>query len=216
MSESARPGDGYVPAAFRVDDRERLAALIDAAVFATLVSNGPQGPMASHLPMLLRRGPQGDTLHGHLARANEHWRYLAGEPVLILFQGPEHYVSPSWYPSKAATGKVVPTWNYVMVQARGLARVSEAPERLRWIVGALTDHMERQRAEPWAVEDAPADYVERMLGQIVGIDVPVDSLIGKFKLGQNRSPADRDGLTAGLAAERPAVAAALAGLPAQE
>lgn len=207
----------YNPSDFRIGDPRVLGDVIDATVFATLVSNGPDGPRASHLPVLLTRaaGTLG-MLRAHLARGNDHWRSLDGEPVLVMFQGPQHYVSPSWYPSKATTGKVVPTWNYVTVHVRGRARVHEDGARLRDLVGALTARMESTRDQPWAVEDAPADFVARMLGQIVGVEVDVEHLEGKFKLGQNRSAADRAGLDAGLAAELPETLAALRRLPAPE
>lgn len=207
-------GAWYNPAAFRVDDPAVLADVIDRTVFATLVSNGPEGPLASHLPVLLDRsaGPHG-TLRAHLARANEHWQALDRQPVLFIFHGPQHYVTPSWYPSKAADGKVVPTWNYVVVHGRGRARIHHDPERLRELVGTLTDRMESARAEPWAVTDAPAAFVDRMVGQIVGLDVALDTLAGKFKLGQNRSAADQAGLAAGLEAERADTFAALGRLP---
>lgn len=207
-------GGFYNPGAFRVDDPQVLGDVIEHTVFATLLSNGPRGPLASHLPVLLDRtaGPRG-TLRAHLARANDHWQALDGAPVLLIFHGPQHYVSPSWYPSKAAGGKVVPTWNYVVVHARGPARIHHDPERLRALVGALTDRMEAARAEPWAVTDAPASFVEHMVGQIVGLDVELESLEGKFKLGQNRPEADRTGLAAGLEAEQAETAAALRALP---
>ncbi len=206
--------DLYNPEAFRVDDRAVLSDVIDQQVFATLVSNGADGPNASHLPVLLDRtaGPRG-TLRAHLARANGHWRALDGEPVLVVFQGPDHYVTPSWYPSKADGGKVVPTWNYVVVHARGRAAIRHDPEHLRRLVGALTGRMESARAEPWSVDDAPADFIDRMLAQIVGLDVEIESLEGKFKLGQNRPEADRAGLAAGIESELASTALALAQYP---
>lgn len=206
--------DLYNPGAFRVDDPEALAAVIDQRVFATLISNGTEGPNVSHVPVLLdrRAGPQG-TLRAHLARANGHWRDLDGEPVVIVVHGPDHYVTPSWYPSKADGGRVVPTWNYVVVQARGRARVHHDPERLRDLVRALTGRMESARAQPWAVEDAPPAFIDRMLAQIVGLEVEIESLEGKYKLGQNRPEADRAGLAAGIETELAATARALAEVP---
>jgi transcriptional regulator len=201
----------YNPTAFRHDDPDRLAAFVDSAVFGTLVSNGADGPRASHLPFLLERAATGSgTLRAHLARANDHWTLLDGAPVLVIFHGPEHYVTPSWYASKAKTGKVVPTWNYVVVHARGRARIWSDADRLRNLVAALTDHMESARAAPWHVDDAPDDYVTALLEHVVGIDIELESLEGKFKLGQNRAAEDRASLAAGLASEMPAVAAAVA------
>lgn len=188
----------------------QLHELIDALAFGTLVSNGPAGPRVSHLPFLLERaGGTRGTLRGHLARANPHWHDLDGQPVLALFHGPHHYVSPAWYPSKQATGKVVPTWNYLVVQARGRVRVRQDAGWLRALVEALTDRHETPRSEPWRVDDAPADFVETMLTQIVGLEVCIEHLEGKLKLGQNRPAPDRAGLAAGLEQERPAVWQAL-------
>jgi transcriptional regulator len=199
----------YNPAAFRRDDPDLLASVVDAVGFGALICNGPDGPLASHLPLLLIRDAGRTLLRAHLARQNGHWRSLDGASVLVVFQGPDHYVSPGWYPSKGETGKVVPTWNYVVVHARGIARVWHDAARLRDLVAALTDRHERQRAEPWRVDDAPADYTATLLEHIVGVDVEVTGLEGKFKLGQNRTSADRAGVAAGLGAERPEVAAAL-------
>ena len=203
----------YNPASFRVDDAAHLGRIIDATVFGILLSNGPEGPRASHVPFLLERqaGPHG-TLRAHLARVNEHWQGLDGEPALVIFNGPQHYVTPSWYASKAETGRVVPTWNYVVVHVRGRAHVHQDRPRLRALVEALTGRMEAPRAEPWRVDDAPAEYVERMLDQIVGVDLPIERLEGKLKVGQNRSRDDRASLAAGLARERPEVSRALSRL----
>lgn len=204
----------YNPAAFRVDEPAVLAGCIDALMFATLVCNGPEGPRASHLPLLLE-GPAGPggTLRGHLARANGHAAQLDGAPALAIFAGPAHYVSPAWYPSKQATGRVVPTWNYLVVHVRGRVRLRDDPGWLHTLVTELTDSRERGRANPWAVKDVPDDYLERMLGQIVGLELEITRAEGKFKLGQNRTREDRAGLAAGLAAERPDVHEALRQLP---
>ncbi len=204
----------YNPAAFRVDDPAVLAGCIETLMFATLVSNGADGPGASHLPLLLE-GPAGvgGVLRGHLARANGHGDRLHGEAALAIFQGPAHYVSPAWYPSKAASGRVVPTWNYVVVHVRGRVRVREERDWLHALVTDLTDRLEHARPAPWSVSDAPDDYVETMLAGIVGVELAITGIEGKFKLGQNRSEPDRAGLAAGLAAERPEIAAALRQLP---
>jgi transcriptional regulator len=200
----------YNPAPFRLDDATRLGRFIDATVFGTLVSNGSDGPLASHLPWLLDRhaGVKG-TLRAHLARANPHWHSLDGAPALVIFQGPQHYVTPNWYASKAATGTVVPTWNYVVVHVRGRLRVHHDRVRLRALVESLTDCMERARPQPWRVDDAPADFVDRMIAQVVGVDLEIEHLEGKLKLGQNRAAEDRASLADGLEREQPEVAAAL-------
>lgn len=208
------PAGFYNPQAFRLEDPAQLGRIIDATVFGTLVSNGDDGPRASHVPFLLdpEAGSRG-TLRAHLARANEHWRHLDGQPALVVFHGPQHYVTPTWYASKAEHGRVVPTWNYVLVHVRGLVKTYQDPARLRALVEALTDHMEKSRAAPWHVDDAPVDFVDRMIGQIVGLDLEISQLEGKLKLGQNRSTSDRTSLAAGLARELPELAAQLAALP---
>ncbi|MDQ6680128.1 MAG: FMN-binding negative transcriptional regulator [Pseudomonadota bacterium] len=134
-----------------------------------------------------------------MARANPVWHESsAGSPALVVFQGPHGYVSPAWYPSKAEHGKVVPTWNYVMVQARGPLQVIDDAAWLRRFVTRLTERHEAPRSAPWAVGDAPDDYIEKMLGAIVGIEIELTALTGKWKLSQNRSAADRDGVARGL------------------
>lgn len=204
----------YNPPAFREDDPEVLYPLLEAMPFATLVSGGADGPLASHLPMLVTRQAGGAaTLRGHLAAANPHVETLDGATALAMFQGPAYYVTPSWYASKREHGRVVPTWNYVAVHVRGRVSVYRDAARLRALVEALTDHMERRRPAPWGVADAPATFVERMLDQIVGVDLAVTAIEGKFKLGQNRPEADRATLSAGLAAEQPETHARLSALP---
>jgi transcriptional regulator len=142
-------------------------------------------------------------LRAHVARANLLWKEARDDvDALVVFQGPHGYVSPAWYPSKAEHGKVVPTWNYVMVQARGRLRAIDDKAWLRAFVTRLTDHHEGGRAAPWAVTDAPADFVDATLGAIVGIEIRLSSLVGKWKVSQNRSAADRAGVAAGLLRER--------------
>ena len=152
------------------------------------------------------------TLRGHVARANPVWREAAGAQVLAAFQGPQAYITPSWYPSKAASAKVVPTWNYAVVHARGTLRVTEDAAWLRALVGRLTDVHEASRAHRWQVDDAPADYIEQMLRAIVGIEIEITSLQGKWKVSQNRSAADRAGVAAGLGSIDSDAARAMAGL----
>ena len=192
----------YRPAAFRQDDLATLHAQIDASGLAVLISAGEQGLQASHLPLLLEPG-EGEfgTLYGHFARANPHWRDLAsGAEALVVFSGPDAYIHPGWYPAKAEHGKVVPTWNYIAVHAWGQAEVFDEPERLLQLVNRLSDHHEQGRPQPWAVSDAPRDYLDAMLRAIVGFALPIRRLEGKWKLSQNRSPQDQAGVRAGLAA----------------
>ena len=179
-----------------------LHALIAGARLATLACNGADGlPAISLLPMFLvpGEGAQG-TLYGHLARANPQGTALraAGRAVAV-FRGPEAYVSPSWYPSKAETHRVVPTWNYEAVLASGAVEVFDDPARLLAVVTRLTEANEAGRAIPWAVADAPADFVAAQLKGIVGVAIRIEALTGKRKLSQNRATPDRDGAIAGLA-----------------
>jgi transcriptional regulator len=151
-------------------------------------------------------------LRGHVARANPLWREAAGHDVLAVFSGPQAYITPSWYPTKAATAKVVPTWNYAVVHAHGPLRAIEDAPWLHALVRDLTQRHEASRAHPWQVSDAPDDYVQQMLRAIVGIEIPLTALIGKWKVTQNRSEADRLGVVAGLTGEAGENAAAMAAL----
>jgi len=192
----------YNPSAFAFDDLPSLQQQILDTRLAIVVTHGEQGLQASHLPLLLNadEGPNG-TLYGHFARGNPQWRELeAGAEVMVIFAGADAYISPSFYPSKAEHGKVVPTWNYIAVHAYGRAEVFSDTERLRTLVTALTQRHENDRAQPWAVADAPADYVDGMLKAIVGFALPIERLQGKRKLGQNRSAADFAGIREGLGA----------------
>ena len=193
----------YRPADFREDRPERLEAFVAAHPLGALVIATPGGLVANHIPMLLVRDAAGRALlRGHVARANELWRVVAdATPALVLFGGAQRYVTPSWYPSKRATGEVVPTWNYAVVHAHGPLRFVADRDWLLALVTALTERNERPRAAPWQVADAPAAYIERMLGAIVGFEIIVERLEGKFKASQNRSAEDRAGVAAGLAAD---------------
>jgi transcriptional regulator len=190
----------YVPAHFEETRPELLRELIRRHPLATLVSQRPEGLYADHVPLIVDGTLA--TLRGHVARANPVWREVAaGAPVLAIFQGPDHYVSPGWYPAKAEHGKVVPTWNYVVVHVRGSIAWREDAPWLRAFLDTLTDGQEAGRTEPWQVADAPSTYIDRMLKAIVGFEIAITSLTGKWKLGQNRSAADRAGIAAGLAGE---------------
>lgn len=192
----------YTPAAFRDDDTHSLHRLMEDTRLAILITHDENGMQASHLPLLLRsdQGANG-TLYGHLARANAQWRALqAGAQVMVIFPGADAYVSPAFYPAKAEHGKVVPTWNYLAVHAYGTAEVFSDAQRLLEVVSGLTNKHEANRASPWAVADAPADYIDKMLGAIVGFALPIERLEGKRKLSQNRSAEDINGVREGLAA----------------
>ena len=182
----------YLPAHFEENRREVLDALIVAEPFGTLVTHGPNGLDANHLPFEYdpARGPFG-TLRAHVARANPVWREAAAAPgALVIFQGPSAYISPTWYPSKHETHRQVPTWNYIVVHAHGRIAVRDDEAFVRGLVARLTRSMEAGEPVPWKMGDAPADYLAQMLGAIVGIEIEVTKLTGKWKLGQNKSPAD--------------------------
>lgn len=192
----------YTPPAFRDDDRASVHATIEAAGLATLVTMTAQGLIGTPLPFLLARdeGPLG-TLYGHVARANPQWREPAVGEALAIFAGPDAYVSPGWYATKAEHGRVVPTWNYAAVHAYGVAEFFEDAGRLRDVVAGLTTRHEAGRAAPWAVDDAPEPFVQAQLKGIVGVRLALSRVEGKRKFSQNRSAADRAGVVAGLRAE---------------
>ncbi|GFM80656.1 transcriptional regulator [Pseudomonas cichorii] len=192
----------YTPKAFSENDTLELHELMEQTRLAILVTQGEGGLQATHLPLLLRRdqGPNG-TLYGHLAKANPQWQALENlTEAMVIFPGGDAYVSPSFYPSKAEHEKVVPTWNYLAVHAYGQAEVFTDADRLHQLVGSLTDKHESRRAQPWSINDAPAEYIEKMLGAIVGFALPIERLQGKRKLSQNRSATDIAGVRDGLAA----------------
>jgi transcriptional regulator len=193
----------YTPEAFRETRPDALRELMRRHPLAALVAATPEGLTANHVPLVFdpSAGPCG-VLRGHVARANPMWRVVAaGSSVLAIFQGPDHYVTPSWYPGKTAHGKVVPTWNYAVVHAHGTITWQEEAAWLRAFLEVLTRTHESHRAEPWQVSDAPESYIERQLKSIVGFEITCSSLTGKWKLGQNRTAEDRTGVAAGLAAE---------------
>lgn len=196
----------YMPPAFRDDDPQSIRDTIRAARLATFVTATAEGPLASPLPLFLDpdEGEHG-TLYGHLAKANPQWRVPPIGDGLAIFMGPDAYVTPSWYETKRETGKVVPTWNYVVVHAAGPVEFFEDPDRLLAVVDRLTRLHEGGLAAPWSVSDAPADFIRAQLKGIVGLRMPIARIEGKRKMSQNRSEADRAGVVAGLqASDRPA------------
>jgi len=189
----------YRPPHFREDRIEVLHAAIRAHPLATLVTAGAEGLEANHIPFLIEEGRPFGVLRGHLSRANAQLAALrAGAPALVVFQGPQAYVSPSWYETKVESHKVVPTWNYVAVHCWGTPRVIDDAAWLRSQIGRLTRAQEDGRAEPWAVEDAPEDFIAAQIKGIAGLEIPIARIEGKWKASQNRSDADRAGVAAGL------------------
>lgn len=197
----------YEPEAFRVTDRVTLLEVMRVRPLGLVVSlgaEGAEGVWADAIPFMAQesvaeQGGTGLQLLAHVARANPIWRRLRENPaVLVVFQAEDAYISPSWYASKVETHKVVPTWNYVMVQARGRAMVHDDADWVRRQVANLTQGHEAERPVPWAMTDAPPAYIDAQLRGIVGIEIAVDDLRGKFKLSQNRSAEDRAGVIAGL------------------
>jgi transcriptional regulator len=194
----------WPPRAFAVTDRAEAAAVIAAWPFATIVVNGPDGLVAARTPVALEHGGDGglDALVGHVSRANPIWRAVGdGAPALALFSGPHAYVSASAYPSKAVHGRAVPTWNYVAAEAHGEASVFDDETQLHALVDALTRRFEAGRAQPWSVDDAPADYVSALMKGIVGLRLTVRAVHATKKLSQNKAGEEFDGVTAFLDAE---------------
>ena len=201
----------YEPPLHRNENLPELRALIRERVFGLLISNGSEGLVANSVPFVLDASASRlGTLKVHLARANPQWRDLEASPdVLIVFQGHDHYITPSWYETKRETGKVVPTWNYTMVQAKGRARVMDDA----WLsqqIEELTRALEQRREKPWAVGDAPADFIAMQRRAIVGVEIEILDIRGKWKTSQNRNAADRAGVVAGLEANGDGVSHAMA------
>jgi transcriptional regulator len=190
----------YLPRHFAEPRVETMHELIRERPLATLVTLTSQGLEANHVPLRLSAEPHPfGMLRGHVARGNPLWREAAaGAEVLAIFHGPQAYITPSWYPAKKETGKVVPTWNYVVVHAHGTLRVVDDPAWLRTQLEALTAHNEASFAEPWQVADAPDDYIEKMIGAVVGIEITITRLAGKWKLSQNHPHSNRAGVVRGL------------------
>ncbi len=190
----------YQPPQFREENRETQHAFIRTHPLGLLVTTGASGIEANPIPFLIKTGVGGDVLQAHLARANPQIEALsAADEALVVFQGTESYITPSWYAEKQKHGKVVPTWNYVIVQVRGRPRVIADSDWLRTQITELTDAQESPRPEPWAVSDAPDDFVERQIKGIVGLEITVTAIDAKWKVSQNRPVADREGVAAGLA-----------------
>ena len=212
MHSIAAPKDQlmYIPDAFREARTDVLHDAVRRIGFATLVTADLN---ANHLPMLLDAPAHGSAvLRGHVARANTVWKSGEGE-VLAIFLGPQAYVSPSWYPSKAETGKAVPTWNYITVHARGRIRWVQEADWLRSHVTVLSQAHEDHRPEPWTIDEAPDSYIQSLLRAIVGFEIEIIQLDGKYKLTQNRDAADREAVAEAYAREGREDMARLMGKP---
>lgn len=204
----------YEPPHFRETDQARCHDLIRARPLALLISADEGGLMANPIPFLLdpQAGEHG-VLRCHLARANPQWKVFAKpREALVVFQDHEHYIHPGWYETKRDSGKVVPTWNYAMVQVRGRAQVHDDPHWLGQQIRDLTQMMEGRYPEPWAVDDAPPPFIDAQIRGIVGIEITIHDMRGKWKVSQNRSEADRAGVISGLTQKGDAEALAMADL----
>jgi transcriptional regulator len=200
----------YIPDHFEEQRLDVLHELIRLHPLATLVVAAQGELIVNHIPMLIQPHGQFGTLLGHVARANPVWERLDAASAVVVFQGPQSYISPSWYPSKHANGKAVPTWNYVAVHAHGRPRAVQDRHWLLAQVSQMTAHHEAKQALPWKVSDAPPDFTERLLERIVGIEMPIQLLRGSWKLSQNRPLADRLGVAAGLESRADSQAHAMA------
>jgi transcriptional regulator len=210
----------YLPGHFAETRAEVLHAAMHEHPFATLVAHGEGGLTADHLPLHLEPeiGPFG-ALQGHVARANPLWRKAADSDVLVIFHGPQTYITPSWYETKREHGKAVPTWNYLVIHARGRLRAIDDPA---WLLGKLEDLVARHEAgfaESWQISDAPPDYIDKMLAAIVGIEIVISEITGKWKVSQNQPGVNRAGVVVGLRGQGSddalAIAELVAGIPAR-
>lgn len=204
----------YLPGHFSESRLDVLHALMRERPLATLVTVSAAGLDANHIPLLLSPEPAPlGTLRGHVARANPVWRELAPDAeALAIFHGPQAYITPSWYPAKVEHGKVVPTWNYAVVHARGVIRIVDDAGWLRAHLEALTAANEASRAEPWQVADAPREFIDRLIAGIVGIEIVIARIEGKWKASQNQAEANRGGVVAGLRGDGDAASMAMAAM----
>ena len=196
----------YAPRDFVIDDVRLLHDIVAQYPLALLATNGDSGPILTHLPIIMRTDEHDDNrLYGHFARANPHWKQAETGECAAVFRGVDGYITPSWYPTKQETGKVVPTWNYVSVEARGKLSLAKTDDETREIVAILTNAMEKRRSEPWGMSDAPQQYTAAMLRGLVAFSVEVTALSGIAKLSQNKAEADYDGVLRGTLEENPAL-----------
>ena len=204
----------YLPSHFAESDLNVLHRLMQDHPLSTLVTQTSAGLDVNHIPLILSAGEgEHGVLRGHVARANPVWKdFVATTDALAVFQGADAYISPSWYPTKKENGKAVPTWNYAVVHAGGPMRIIDDAEWLRSLVTRLTTHHEAAMAQPWSVGDAPPDYIDKMIGAIVGIEITITTLVGKWKVSQNQPAQNRTGVVDGLLSGAQPNAAAMAAL----
>lgn len=189
----------FIQSKFEVSNPDVLHALIRSCPLATFITTFDDEIVVNHFPMVLRADGGNGVLVGHVPRANNIWeRFGSGAAAVAVFQGPDAYVSPSWYPSKQAHGKVVPTWNYAVVHAHGYPAAVHERDWLLAHLNELTDQQEASQQSPWKVADAPADFIDTLIDSIVGVEMPISNIVGKWKVSQNRSAADVEGVAAGL------------------
>lgn len=192
----------YQPHIFREENLETLHSFIRAHPLGTVITAGSGGLLANLVPFTLVDGGENGTLRAHVAKVNDQVDALrSGTETLVVFQGPDAYITPSWYVSKEEHGRVVPTWNYVVVQARGTSRVIDDPDWLRAQIQHLTATQEKNRSTPWDVNDAPEPFIAGQIKSIIGVEIPISTIEGKWKVSQNRSVADREGVEEGLRRE---------------
>ena len=198
-----------IPPIYREDRLDCLHSLVNDNSFGTLVTVSENIPVADHIPFFLHDSEEDGelgTLRGHVAVANPVWKSVNGEQeVLVIFQGPSAYVTPNWYASKQEHGKVVPTWNYMVVHARGKLTVQQDSAWLLAHLNSLTGQHEAVQKTPWKVSDAPADFIDRQMRGIVGVEILITDLAGQWKLSQNKDAADYAGVVEGLTAGNSAV-----------
>lgn len=195
---------------YKENDEAQLVDALREIQFATLVTHMPDRLECSHVPMFAKETDEGLILESHVARRNDHWRCASAGPSIAIFQGPQAYISPAWYPSKLEHGKVVPTWNYLVVHAHGTLEAFDDLDFLLSHIDDLTKRNEIGRDQPWGIDDAPGDYIPKLTRGIVGLRMKVARLDGALKMGQNRTDEDRKGVVAGLSEENEFGAAAVA------
>ena len=189
----------YIPAKFKQDNIEDLVSIMQQYPFATLVANSYDGIEATHFPVLLEQINGELVLKAHVAKANKIWEKVeSGSDVLVIFNGPNSYISPNYYPTKAENGRAVPTWNYVVVHAKGKVSYSHDPEWIYRVIDKLTTEHELNLDTPWSISDAPETFIDKMLPAIVGLEIKINSIVGQWKLSQNQPEVNKHGVISGL------------------